>query len=92
MSREISITYGGPPRIHFFRNFAEEISLALKEVGWGVLSMTDADGAIDQVTIHRVPTRKVKRVLSMVNNSLKHNGFAGGIDDIHYAVSPGAAA
>ncbi len=88
MSRVVTVTYSGPSRIHTFRNFAEEISLSLKESGWGALPMIEADSAINQVSVRHVPARKVRRVLSLIDKSLKQNGFADGLRDVQYDVLP----
>ncbi|HEV2551433.1 MAG TPA: hypothetical protein VGU20_29250 [Stellaceae bacterium] len=76
MSRAITITLKNP-NLHRFRNFAEEVSLALDEKGWGCLPMKEADTAIDEIRIANVHTRKVRRALSLIDDLLKKHGFAG---------------
>lgn len=67
MSRSIRIDFEIPPTpglernlaIHDLRNFAEELSLRLGELG--SLPMEQADAAVDHIVIGEIKTRNVRR-------------------------------
>jgi hypothetical protein len=75
MRRTIVIALGATADLHRVRNFAEDLSLALKAKGWGSLPMADADSAIDRLRITGFPVRKLRRALSLVDEIIERHRF-----------------
>jgi hypothetical protein len=71
MSRAIEITFPEGSRLHRVRNFAEELSRALGELG--SLPMAQADAATTTVVVSHIPKRKFGRCRQLVERMLiKH--------------------
>ena len=71
MARTIEITFPESSGLHRVRNFAEELSMSLGELG--SLPMEQADHATDQLTISSIPQRKLGRCRQLIERLLvKH--------------------
>jgi hypothetical protein len=86
MARSIRIDFDLPSpsrlarnlAIHNVRNFAEELSLAIGELG--SLPMERADAAIDRVTILDIKKRNVSRCRALVTRLLEKYSLAGEVN------------
>jgi hypothetical protein len=64
MARMIEITFVDTAGLHRVRNFAEELSLKLGDLG--ELPMEQADAAIDMVAVSKIPKRDLGRCKQLV--------------------------
>ena len=76
MARTIEITFVDTAGLDRVRNFAEELSLNLGDLG--ELPMEQADAAIDRVTVAKIPKRDLRRCSQLIVQLLaKHMMTAG---------------
>jgi hypothetical protein len=61
--------------IHKIRNFAEDLSLHLKDLG--KLPMDEADRAVETVVVHDIHTRQFRRCRVLVEEYLEKHFLAG---------------
>ncbi len=74
MSRRVIISFDQESGLHRVRNFAEELSLALRRQGVGSLPMEQADTTTDRLEITAIPARKLRRLLAFTMRLLvKHH-------------------
>jgi hypothetical protein len=64
MARIIEITFVDTADLHRVRNFAEELSLKLGDLG--ELPMEQADAAINKVAVSKIPKRDLGRCKQLV--------------------------
>ncbi len=69
MARAIEITFPNSSGIHRVRNFAEELSLSLGDLG--VLPMEHADAATTVVVISKIHTRRLGRCKQLIERLLE---------------------
>ena len=69
MARQIKISFPESSGLHRVRNFAEELSLALGDLGQ--LPMDEADAATTNVTVTNIATRDVGRCNQLIMRLLK---------------------
>jgi hypothetical protein len=69
MARTIEITFPESSGLHRVRNFAEELSLTLGELG--VLPMDQADAAITKVVVSKIHKRDVGRCRQLIQRLLE---------------------
>ena len=69
MARAIEITFPKSSGLHRVRNFAEELSLSLGDLG--VLPMDQADAATTIVVVSNIPTRRLGRCKHLIERLLK---------------------
>ena len=77
MARAIEITFPDTSGVHRVRNFAEELSLALGELGdLGELPMAEADRATTRVVVANIPKRKLGRCRQLIDRLLTKHRMA----------------
>jgi hypothetical protein len=69
MARTVEITFPESSGMHRVRNFAEELSLALGELG--ELPMDQADAATTKVVVRNVARRDLGRCKQLIERLLK---------------------
>ena len=63
-----------PGHIHRIRNFGEELYHALKEDGWGSITLQDIDRATTEMCVAVHVKRRVRRISNLILRMLeKHN-------------------
>ena len=75
MPRVIAIRFRSKPDTHRLRNFAEGLSLALDDCGWGRLPMAEADAATIDLFVRAIPSSKLRRTTAMINTMLDEHGL-----------------
>jgi hypothetical protein len=68
MARSIKLTFRSR-NVHKIRNFAEDLSRSLSDLG--VLPMHEADAAIDSVTVTKVHANQLRRCRGFVDRLLE---------------------
>ena len=77
MSRTIQIRFAATASIHRVRNFAEKLSVELKQAQkLGSLHMADADAAADHILVNHVPAAKLTRSIRLVRELLSIHKLA----------------
>jgi hypothetical protein len=69
MARTIEITFVESAAVHRVRNFAEELSLSLEELG--ELPMAQADAATTRVAVAKIAKRDLGRCRQLVTRLLE---------------------
>lgn len=82
MAKWIEIKFHGPHfegvlDVHRIRNFAEYLVRPLHEKGLGLLTMDEADRAIDKIRISGVRTRGLRRSIAFIKEQIVEHGFSG---------------